>query len=59
VYLIAKSDTEADGEEEEDVACLSERKAAVLAKMLPLNNIPLHQLSEEEGISKTTLCIRR
>ncbi len=36
-----------------------ERKAAVLAKMLPPNNVPLHKLSQEEGISKSTLCIWR
>ncbi|SDX99224.1 hypothetical protein SAMN05444006_1671 [Allgaiera indica] len=32
-----------------------ERKAAVLTKMLPPNNMPLRQLSEEEGISQATL----
>ena len=47
------------GEEEEDVAYSLERKAAVLAKMLPPNNVPLHKLSQEEGISKSTLCIWR
>ena len=36
-----------------------ERKAAVLAKMLPPNNVALHQLSQEEGISKSTLCLWR
>jgi transposase-like protein len=32
-----------------------ERKAAVLAKMLPPNNIPLSRLAGEEGISRATL----
>ena len=32
-----------------------ERKAAVLTKMLPPNNIPLGQLAREEGISYATL----
>jgi transposase-like protein len=32
-----------------------ERKAAVLAKMLPPNNMPLGQLAKEEGISVATL----
>lgn len=32
-----------------------ERKAAVLAKMLPPNNMPLGQLAREEGISVATL----
>ncbi|WP_172332772.1 hypothetical protein [Mangrovicoccus sp. HB161399] len=32
-----------------------ERKAAVLAKMLPPNSIPLNRLSVEEGISRATL----
>jgi len=32
-----------------------ERKAAVLAKMLPPNNMPLGRLAEEEGISAATL----
>ena len=32
-----------------------ERKAAVLSKMLPPNNVPLRQLSREEGISEATL----
>lgn len=32
-----------------------ERKAAVLAKMLPPNNMPLGWLAEEEGISAATL----
>ena len=32
-----------------------ERKAAVLTKMLPPNNMPLGQLSREEGISYATL----
>ena len=47
------------GEEEEDVVSSLERKAAVLAKMLPPNNNPLRQLSQEEGISKNALCIWR
>jgi len=41
------------------VAYSLERKAAVLAKMLPPNNVPLHKLSQEEGISKSTLCLWR
>ncbi|GEM95382.1 hypothetical protein RSP03_44490 [Cereibacter sphaeroides] len=32
-----------------------ERKAAVLTKMLPPNNMPLGQLAKEEGISVATL----
>ena len=32
-----------------------ERKAAVLKRMLPPHNLPLRQLSEEEGISEATL----
>ena len=32
-----------------------ERKAAVLTKMLPPNNVPLGQLAKEEGISQATL----
>ena len=32
-----------------------ERKAAVLTKMLPPNNMPLGQLAKEEGISHATL----
>ena len=59
ICLIPKLDPEAGGEEEADVAYSLERKAAVLAKMLPPNNVPLQQLSQEEGISKRTLCIWR
>lgn len=32
-----------------------ERKAAVLTKMLPPNNMPLGQLAKQEGISEATL----
>lgn len=32
-----------------------ERKAAVLTKMLPPNNMPLSRLAKEEGISAGTL----
>ena len=32
-----------------------ERRAAVLKKMQPPNNVPLRQLSREEGISEATL----
>ena len=32
-----------------------ERKAAVLKRMLPPNNLPVRQLSQEEGISSATL----
>jgi len=32
-----------------------ERKAAVLKRMLPPNNLPVRQLSQEEGISEATL----
>lgn len=32
-----------------------ERKAALLTKMLPPNNMPLQRLSQEEGISRATL----
>jgi len=41
------------------VAYSLERKAAVLAKMLPPNNVALHQLAQEERISKSTLCLWR
>jgi len=37
------------------VACSPERKGAVLERMLPPNNLPLRQLSREEGISEATL----
>lgn len=37
------------------MAYAPERKAAVLTKMLPPNDIPLGQLSREEGISYATL----
>ena len=33
----------------------AERKAAVLKKMLPPNNVPLRRLSQDEGISEATL----
>lgn len=33
----------------------AERKAAVIARMLPPHNVPLRQLSQEEGISEGTL----
>ena len=32
-----------------------ERKAAVLKRMLPPNNMAIRQLSQEEGISEATL----
>lgn len=32
-----------------------ERKAAVLKRMLPPNNLPVRRLSQEEGISEATL----
>jgi hypothetical protein len=34
------------------VAYSTERKASVIAKMLPPHNMPLGRLSQEEGISK-------
>jgi transposase-like protein len=37
------------------VAYSAERKTAVLKKMLPPNNVPLRQLSQDEGISEATL----
>ena len=37
------------------MAYSSERKAVVLAKMLPPNTVPLQRLSQEEGISIGTL----
>jgi len=37
------------------VAYPKERRAAVLKKMQPPNNVPLRQLSREEGISEATL----
>ena len=37
------------------MAYSQERKAAVLAKMLPPNNMPLGRLAKEEGISVATL----
>jgi|GEM_PF-1465483 lambda repressor-like predicted transcriptional regulator len=33
----------------------AERKAAIIAKMLPPHNTSLRQLSQEEGISEGTL----
>ena len=33
----------------------AERKSAVIARMLPPHNVPLRQLSQEEGISEGTL----
>ncbi|NHQ75067.1 hypothetical protein HAT86_11425 [Roseovarius gahaiensis] len=32
-----------------------ERKSAVLMRMLPPNNVPIRQLSQEEGIGESTL----
>jgi len=40
---------------DDELAYSNERKAAVLAKMLPPDNIPLGQLAKEEGISAATL----
>jgi transposase-like protein len=37
------------------MAYSAERKAAVLKKMLPPNNVPLRQLSRDEGICEATL----
>ena len=37
------------------MAYAEERKAAVLKKMLPPNNVPLRRLSQDEGISEATL----
>jgi transposase-like protein len=41
--------------QDDGLAYSHERKAAVLAKMLPPNNMPLSRLAKEEGISATTL----
>lgn len=41
--------------QDDDLAYSPERKAAVLAKMLPPNNMPLGRLAKEEGISAGTL----
>jgi len=41
--------------QDDGLAYSQERKAAVLAKMLPPNNMPLGRLAREEGISVTTL----
>jgi transposase-like protein len=41
--------------QDDDLAYSAERKAAVLTKMLPPNNMPLRRLSQEEGISQATL----
>lgn len=41
--------------QDDGLAYSAERKAAVLAKMLPPNNMPLGRLAKEEGISVTTL----
>ena len=35
--------------------CSAQRKAAVLTKLLPPNNMPLRRLSQEKGISQATL----
>ena len=40
---------------DDDVTYSAERKAAVLRKMLPPNNVPLRRLSQDEGISEATL----
>jgi transposase-like protein len=40
---------------DDGLAYSPERKAAVLAKMLPPNNMPLGRLAKEEGISVATL----
>ncbi len=40
---------------DDDVTYSAERKAAVLKKMLPPNNVPLRRLSQDEGISEATL----
>ena len=40
---------------DDGLAYSPERKAAVLAKMLPPNNVPLGRLAKEEGISVATL----
>ena len=37
------------------MAYSAERRAAVLKKMLPPNNVPLRQLSRDEGISEASL----
>lgn len=42
-------------EQDDKLAYSPERKAAVLSKMLPPNNMPLGQLAKEEGISASTL----
>ena len=42
-----------------ELAYSPERKAAVLAKMLPPNNMPLSRLAKEEGISAGTLATWR
>jgi len=41
--------------QDDGLAYSAERKAAVLAKMLPPNNMPLGLLAKEEGISAGTL----
>lgn len=41
--------------QDDELAYSPERKAAVLAKMLPPNNMPLGRLAKEEGISAGTL----
>jgi hypothetical protein len=40
--------------QDDELAYSPERKAAVLAKMLPPNNMPLGRLAKEEGISTGT-----
>jgi transposase-like protein len=41
--------------QDDELAYSNERKAAVLAKMLPPNNMPLGRMAKEEGISAATL----
>lgn len=41
--------------QDDELAYSPERRAAVLAKMLPPNNMPLGRLAKEEGISVATL----
>mgnify|MGYP003591215871 CR=1 FL=1 len=57
--VVARSDTESvlvrRAGQDNELAYSPERKAAVLAKMLPPHSMPLGQLAKEEGISVATL----
>ena len=46
-------------QDEADIACSKERRAAVIAKMLPPTSVAILMLSRQEGISEVTLYMWR